>query len=58
MNGTGMKLKDKSKQSNCREVFSFIVGSFVFFISFEACKSMSAKCAIEKLQKVAKEKET
>jgi len=38
--------------------FPFIVGNFVFFLSFEACKNMSAKCAIEKLQKVAKEKET
>jgi hypothetical protein len=53
MNGMGRKFKDKSKQSNRRKVFSFIVGSFVFFLSFETCKkSMSAKCAIEKLQKV------
>jgi hypothetical protein len=38
-------------------LFSFVAGSYVFFRSSGVHRSMSAKNVIEKLQKVAKEKE-
>ncbi len=53
----GEKLKDKNKQSNYRELFLFVVRSHVFFQSFGVHKNMCVDIAIEKLQKITREKE-
>jgi hypothetical protein len=57
MNGMGEKLKDKNKWSNHHELFSFTIRSPVFYQSFGVCKNMSVKSVINKLEKVAREKE-
>jgi hypothetical protein len=53
----GGKQKDENKQSNCCRLFSFVVGSHVFSWSFRVHRRMSVENAIEKLQKLAREKE-
>jgi hypothetical protein len=45
------------KCNNHRNLFSFATRSYVCFLSSRMHKSMNAKSEIEKLQKVAKEKE-
>jgi hypothetical protein len=57
MKEMGEKLKDKNKQSNYRELFLFVVRSHVFFQSFGVHKNMCVDIAIEKLQKITREKE-
>jgi hypothetical protein len=49
---------DEKKQGNYNKSFSFVVGGCVFFQSYNVRKRMSAESAIEKLQRVAREKET
>ncbi len=58
INGTSEKLKDENKWSNRWKLFLFVVRSYVFFQNFGVRKNMSTKSTIEKLQRVAKEKET
>jgi hypothetical protein len=58
MNGLGKKLKDNNKQSNHRMLISFVIKSCVCFQSFGVHISMNAESAIEKLQKVARDKES
>ncbi len=53
----GEKLKDVRKQSYCQKLFLFIIGSCEHFQSFKVHNNMNAKNVIEKLQRVAKEKE-
>jgi hypothetical protein len=57
MNGTCEKFKDKNKQSNRRTLFSFVARSCVCFWSSRIHRSISVESAIEKLHRVAKEKE-
>jgi hypothetical protein len=57
MNGTSGRFKDKNKRSNCRKLFSFITRKNVHFRSFEVCINMSVEGTIEKLQRLAREKE-
>jgi hypothetical protein len=57
MNVMGKKFKDKKKWGNHKKQFAFVVGSCVHFLSSRVHNNMSAKSAIEKLQKIVKEKE-
>ncbi len=58
MNEMSGKFKDENKWSNYQKLFSFVVGSCVYIRSFGIHKNMSVESAIEKLQKVIREKET
>ncbi len=51
------KLKDKKKRSNRQILFSFTAKSCVYFQSSKMHRNMNAESAIEKLQKVIREKE-
>jgi hypothetical protein len=57
MNATGRRFKDKKKQGIHKKQFTFVARSCAHFWSFGVHNSMSAKSAIEKLQRIAKEKE-
>jgi hypothetical protein len=57
MNVMGEKLKNEKKWHNCRKWFSFLAKSYECFLSSGNHKSMSVESAIEKLHKIAKEKE-
>jgi hypothetical protein len=57
MNVTGRMFKDVEKQGNSRKQFVFVVGSYACFRSFGIYSSMSLKSVIEKLQRIAREKE-
>jgi hypothetical protein len=58
VNGMGKKFKDENKRNNNWKLFLFTIESCVCFQSSRVQKSMSAESTIEKLQIVAKEKET
>jgi hypothetical protein len=57
MNKIGGKLKNKNKQGNCRKLFSFVVGSCEHIWNSRVHTSITLESAIEKLQRIAKEKE-
>lgn len=57
-NKMGRKLMDKNKQGNFRMSFSVVARGCVFSRSYSAYKRMNVKSVIEKLQRVAREKET
>jgi hypothetical protein len=57
MNGMGWKFKDENKWSNHQKLFSFLIRSCVYFLSFGVHRSTSVENVIEKLHKVTKEKE-
>jgi hypothetical protein len=50
-------LKDEKKWVNRQKQFVFIARSCVHFPSFGVHNNMNAKSAIEKLQRIAREKE-
>jgi hypothetical protein len=57
MNVMGKKLKNEKKWSNCRKWFLFLAESYECFLSYGNHISMSVESAIEKLQRIAKQKE-
>jgi hypothetical protein len=57
MNVTGGMFKDLKKQGNHRKRFVFVIGNCVHFQSFKVHSSMNVENAIEKLQRIAREKE-
>jgi hypothetical protein len=58
MSVTGKMFKDMKKRGNHRKLFVFVVGSYARFQRFGVHNSMSAENVIEKLQGIAREKET
>jgi len=50
-------LKPKKKWGNYRKLFVFVATSCAHFRNSGVCNSMTTKSAIEKLQKIAREKE-
>jgi hypothetical protein len=57
MNETCGMFKDVKKWGSCQNQFVFVVGNYTRFQSFGVHCSVSAKNAIEKLQKIARDKE-
>ncbi len=57
MNVISGMLKDKKKQGNHQKQFAFVAGSCTCFQSFGVHNIMNAKSAIEKLQRIRREKE-
>jgi hypothetical protein len=53
----GGMFKDKKKKGNRWKQFAFVAGIYVRFWSFGVHNNMNAKSAIEKLQRIAREKE-
>jgi hypothetical protein len=57
MNVMGGLFKDEKNWGNCQKQFVFVARSCAHFPSFGVHNNMSAKSAIEKLQRIAREKE-
>lgn len=56
-NKMGKKLMDKNKQGNCYKSFLFPTRGHAFSWSYSVRRKMNAESVIDKLQRVAREKE-
>jgi hypothetical protein len=57
MNVIGKMFKDKKKRGNRQKQFAFVVGIYACFGSFGVHNNMNVNSAIEKLQRIVREKE-
>ncbi len=57
MNVMGGMFKDEKKWGNCQKQFVFVARSCAHFPSFGVHNSISVESAIEKLQRITREKE-
>jgi hypothetical protein len=57
MNAMGGMFKDEKRRGNCQKKITFVIGSSTYFQSSRIHNNISANSVIEKLQKIAREKE-